>query len=107
MPSHLANTPRRVQRSAVLLVLLLVVALATVFGIAYTIELLGPVSGNPKAKTVLVLIPPGKSARQIGELLARKHLIRSPVSFVLASRMDHLSGAAPDCGTDGAGRDCQ
>ena len=92
MPSHLANTPRRVRRSASLLVLLLVVALATVFGIAYTIELLGPVSGNPKAKTVLVLIPAGKSARQIGEILARKHLIRSPVSFVLASRMDHLSG---------------
>ena len=80
------------QRSAFLLVLLLVVALATVFGIAYTIELLGPVSGNPNAKTVLVLIPPGKSARQIGEILARKHLVRSPISFVLASRMDHLSG---------------
>ncbi len=92
MPSHLANTPRRVRRSASLLVLLLVLALATVFGIAYTIELLGAVSGNPKAKTVLVTIPPGKSARQIGEILARKHLIRSPVSFVLASRMDHLSG---------------
>ncbi len=90
--TNLANTPRRVRRSAALLVLLLIAALATVFGIAYTIELLGPVSGNPKAKTVLVTIPPGKSARQIGEILARKHLVRSPVSFVLASRMDHLSG---------------
>lgn len=90
--SHLSNTPRRVRRSASLLVLLLILALATVFGIAYTIELLGPVSGNAKAKTVLVTIPSGKSARQIGEILARKHLIRSPVSFVLASRMDHLSG---------------
>ena len=89
---HLANTPRRVRRSAALLVLLLLAALVTVFGIAYTIELLGPVAGNPKAKTVLVLIPPGKSARQIGEILARKHLVRSPISFVLASRMDHLSG---------------
>ena len=92
MPSHLANTPRRVRRSAALLVLLLVAALATVFGIAYTIELLGPVSGNPHAPTVLVTIPTGKSARQIGEILYRRHLIRSPVSFVLASRMDHLSG---------------
>ncbi len=88
----ITHTPRRVQRSASLLVLLLVVALATVFGIAYTIELLGPVSGNPNAETVLVTIPPGKSARQIGEILARKHLVRSPISFVLASRMDHLSG---------------
>ena len=50
--SQIANTPRRVRRSASLLVLLLIVALATVFGIAYTIELLGPVSGNPKAKTI-------------------------------------------------------
>ncbi len=92
MPSKLAHTPRRVRRSASLLVLLLILALATVFGIAYTIELLGPVSGDPGAKTILVTIPPGKSARQIGEILARKHLVRSPVSFVLASRMDHLSG---------------
>ena len=92
MPSHLTTTPRRVRRSASLLVLLLVAALGTVAGIAYTIALLGPVSGNPKAPTVLVTIPKGKSARQIGEILARKHLIRSPLSFVLASRMDHLSG---------------
>jgi UPF0755 protein len=92
MPSNLANTPRRVRRSASLLVLLLILALATVFGIAYTIELLGPVSGSTNAKSVLVTIPTGKSARQIGEILARKHLIRSPISFVLASRMDHLSG---------------
>jgi UPF0755 protein len=54
--------------------------------------LLGPVSGSTNAKSVLVTIPTGKSARQIGEILARKHLIRSPISFVLASRMDHLSG---------------
>ncbi len=92
MPSPLTHTPRRVQRSAFLLVLLLIVALAIVFGIAYTIEFLGPVSGNPKAPTVLVTIPPGKSARQIGEILARKRLIRSPLSFVLASRIGHLSG---------------
>jgi UPF0755 protein len=92
MPSNFVNTPRRVRRSASLLVLLLILALATVFGIAYTIELLGPVSGSTNAKSVLVTIPTGKSARQIGEILARKHLIRSPVSFVLASRMDHLSG---------------
>ena len=92
MPSHLTTTPRRVRRSASLLVLLLVAALGTVAGIAYTIELLGPVSGNPNAPMVLVMIPKGKSARQIGEILARKHLIRNPLSFVLASRMDHLSG---------------
>ncbi|MGI4790840.1 MAG: endolytic transglycosylase MltG [Janthinobacterium lividum] len=92
MPSHLAHTPRRVRRSATLLVLLLVAALGIAAGVLYTIQLLGPVSGNPKAPTVLVTIPPGKSARQIGEILARRHLIRSPLSFVFASRMDHLSG---------------
>jgi UPF0755 protein len=92
MSSHLSTTPRRVRRSALLLVMLLILALVTVFWIAYTIELLGPVSGNPKAPMVLVTIPPGKSARQIGEILARKHLIRSPLSFVFASRLDGLSG---------------
>ena len=90
--THLATTPRRVRRSASLLVLLLFAALTVAAGVLYTIELLGPVSGNPKAPTVLVTIPPGKSARQIGEILARKHLIRSPLSFVFASRLDHLSG---------------
>ena len=90
--THLANTPRRVRRSAALLVLLLFAALTVAAGVLYTIELLGAVSGNPKAPTVLVTIPPGKSARQIGEILARKHLIRNPLSFVFASRLDHLSG---------------
>ncbi len=90
--THLANTPRRVRRSASLLVLLLFAALTVAAGVLYTIELLGPVSGNSNAPMVLVLIPPGKSARQIGEILARKHLIRNPLSFVFASRLDHLSG---------------
>ena len=90
--TEIANTPRRVRRSAALLVLLLVAALVTVFGIAYTIELLGPVSGSPNAKSVLVTIPAGKNARQIGEILAQKRLVRSPLSFVFASRLDHLSG---------------
>ena len=90
--SHLARTPRRVQRSASLLVLLLFAALLIAAGVLYTVKLLGAVSGNPRAPTVLVTIPPGKSARQIGEILAKKHLIRSPLSFVFASRLDHLSG---------------
>ncbi len=90
--TYLANTPRRVRRSASLLVLLLFAALAVAAGVLYIIALMGPMSGNLKAPTVLVTIPPGKSARQIGEILARKHLIRSPLSFVFASRLDHLSG---------------
>ena len=90
--THLSTTPRRVRRSATLLILLLFAALTTAAGVLYTIELLGPVSGNPKAKAVLVTVPPGKSARQIGEILARKHLIRNPLSFVFASRLDGLSG---------------
>lgn len=92
MPSHLTNTPRRVRRSASLLIVLLLVAFLTVGGILYIIQMLGPVTGNKNAPLVLVSIPPGKSARQIGQILARKHLIRSSLSFVLASRMDHLSG---------------
>jgi UPF0755 protein len=92
MPTNLSNTPRRVRRSATLLVLLLVTALVVVAGMLYTVQLLGPVTGKKDAPLVLVSIPPGRNARQIGEILARKHLVRSPLSFVFASRMDGLSG---------------
>ena len=90
--SNLSNTPRRVRRSAALLVLLLVLALFVVGGMLYTVQLLAPVTGNRDAPPVLVNIPPGRNAHQIGEILARKHLVRSPLSFVFASRMDGLSG---------------
>ncbi len=92
MPTNLSNTPRRVRRSATLLVLLLVLALLVVAGMLYTVQLLGPVTGNKNAPLVLVSIPPGRNARQIGEILARRRLVRSPLSFVFASRMDGLSG---------------
>lgn len=92
MPTNLSNTPRRVRRSATLLILLLVLALLVVAGMLYTVQLLGPVTGNKNAASVLVYIPPGRNARQIGEILARKRLVRSPLSFVFASRMDGLSG---------------
>ena len=92
MQSPIYRTPRRVSRSASLLVTLLILALGITAGVIYTLQLLAPMSGNKNAPTVLVTIPPGKSARQIGEILARKHLIRKSYSFVLASRMDHLSG---------------
>ncbi len=92
MASHLSKTPRRVRRSATLLVLLLVAALMVVGGLLYTLQLMAPVSASKDAPFILVTIPAGKSARQIGEILVRRHLIRSPYSFVLASRMDGLSG---------------
>ena len=90
--SSLSGTPRRVRRSATLLVLLLVIALFVVGGMLYTLQLLAPVTGNKKAPVVLVNIPAGRNAHQIGEILARRHLVRSPLSFVFASRMDGLSG---------------
>jgi len=92
MQSNLSKTPRQVSRSASLLVTLLLISLGIAAGIFYTLQLLAPLSGNKSAPTILVTIPPGKSARQIGEILARKHLIRKAYSFVLASRMDYLSG---------------
>ena len=92
MSSNLSNTPRRVRRSATLLVMLLVLALIIVGGMLYTVQLLGPVTGNKDAPRVLVTIPSGRNAHQIGEILARKHLVRSPLSFIFASRMDGLSG---------------
>lgn len=92
MSLNLSNTPRRVRRSAALLICLLVLALLVVGGMLYTVQLLAPVTGNKGASPVLVYIPPGRNARQIGEILARKRLVRSPLSFVFASRMDGLSG---------------
>ena len=92
MTTTLSKTPRRVRRSATLLLLLLVSAFLVVAGVLYTIQMLAPVSANKNAPLVLVTIPAGKSARQIGEILARHHLVRSPLSFVFASRMDGLSG---------------
>ncbi len=92
MQSNLSKTPRRVSRSASLLVTLLIIALGIAAGILYAVQLLAPVSGDKNAPMSLVTIPPGKSARQIGDILAEKHLIRKAYSFVLASRMDHLSG---------------
>ena len=41
---------------------------------------------------VLVTIPPGRSARQIGDILYKKGLVRRPLSFVFASRLGGLSG---------------
>jgi len=90
--THLSQTPRRVRRSASVLILLLLAAISVTAGVLYCIQMLAPVTGNKNAPLVLVTIPPGRSARQIGEILARRHLIRRPLSFVLASRMDHLSG---------------
>ena len=92
MHSSISRTPRQVSRSASLLVTLLMVALGIAAGILYAVQLLAPLSADKNVPTVLVTIPPGKSARQIGEILAGKHLIRKAYSFVLASRMDHLSG---------------
>ena len=92
MPSTIFRTPRRVSRSASLLVTLLILSLGITAGVIYTLQLLAPISGDKNAPTILVTIPPGKNARQIGEILARKHLIRKSYSFVLASRMDRLSG---------------
>ena len=92
MRSSVSRTPRRINRSASLLVLLLIVAFGIAAGILYSVQLLAPLSGDKHAPIMLVTIPPGKSAKQIGEILARRHLIRHAYSFVLASRLDHLSG---------------
>ncbi len=90
--SNLTETPRRVRRSATLLVVLLLLALTIVAGVLYTLQLLAPVSGSKNARQVLVTIPAGRSARQIGDILYKKGLVRRPLSFVFASRLGGLSG---------------
>ena len=80
------------RRSATLLVILLLLALVIVAGVLYTLQLLAPMSGNKNARAVLITIPPGRTARQIGDILYKKGLVRRPLSFVFASRLGGLSG---------------
>ncbi len=80
------------RRSATLLVVLLLLALTVVAGVLYTLQLLAPVSGSKSARAVLVTIPAGRNARQIGDILYKKGLVRRPLSFVFASRLGGLSG---------------
>ena len=87
-----ASTSHRVTRSAAGCILLLVAAIATVVLGVFLLSALTPMTDNKHAPAVLVTIPKGLSDHQIGELLARRQLIRKPIGFVLASRLAGLSG---------------
>ncbi len=97
-PDSLPKRKRRLPPSrrtfAVAAVLISVFFAITIFllmtGIFTT--LLAPESNDRKAASVLVNIPPGASTREIGDLLVQKHLIRKAMGFVLAAKMDGLSG---------------
>ena len=82
----------RVGRLAAIMVSLLFVAVAFLIGLGTLTDILGPVTTDVHAPTVLVSIPPGATAKEIGAILTRKHLVRRPSSFVLAARIDGLSG---------------
>ena len=49
---------------------------------------LAPLATDKTARTVLVTVPRGASARQIGELLAQRHVVRYAAGFALAARLE-------------------
>ncbi|MBV9852453.1 MAG: endolytic transglycosylase MltG [Armatimonadetes bacterium] len=92
MPSsttrRLPKTPRRTIRSAAWAVTLLLVAAAVLGAMSMVTKALSPVTADRNAPAVLVTVPRGANARQIGGLLARRHLVRYAAGFALAARLE-------------------
>ncbi len=82
---------RRVGRSAALFVLILLAAVSVLSAMSLLTTALSPVSSDKNAPAVLVSIPPGASANEIGRLLARRHLVRSVFGFAYAARAAGLT----------------
>ena len=82
------KTPRRTIRSAAWAVTLFLSAVAVLAALGFVTRALAPVTTDKDAPAVLVFIPHGASARQIGDLLAEKHLIRYAAGFALAARLE-------------------
>lgn len=82
---------RRVGRSAALFVLILLLAVSVLSAMSLLTTALSPVSSDKDAPAVLVNIPSGASANEIGRLLARRHLIRSAFGFAYTARAAGLT----------------
>lgn len=81
-----ARPPRRALRSAAWLIFILLVGVGLLFAGGVMTYVVSPVSSDKKAPPVLVTVPSGANARAIGEILARKRLVRKAPGFVLAAR---------------------
>ena len=80
------------RQSAALFVTIAAVCAVLLALAALVADLLLPATTDRHAPLVLISVPPGASARQIGDILAAKGLVRKPESFVVAARIDGLSG---------------
>jgi UPF0755 protein len=86
-----ATPPRRTAHNAAWLIVALLIAVAVGGALVITTSALSPASNNKNAPMVLVTIPSGANAKTIGALLARKHLVRRGLGFVLAARMEGVA----------------
>ena len=84
--------PRRVLRSAAWLIFVIFIAAGLLFAAAVMTYVVSPLSPDKKAPLVLVTVPPGANAHAIGQILARKRLIRKATGFVLAARWAGVAG---------------
>ena len=96
MPSSTSRrppkTPRRVTRSAAWALALFFVAVALLAALGMVTQALSPVTADKNAPDVLITVPRGANARQIGGLLAGRHLVRSAAGFALAAHLEGVSG---------------
>ena len=83
---------RRSARGAAWSITFFLLAVALLVAIVGTLQMMAPMSGDKNLRPVLVTIPRGSNVHEIGALLARKHLIRQPLSFVLGARLEGVSG---------------
>jgi len=91
-PSTKPKRPVRVVRIAVFLVIAFTLVLATLVSMMAVTSILSPLSQDPNAPTVVVVVHRGATDRQIGELLMEKQVIRKAVGFTLGARLEHVNG---------------
>lgn len=84
--------PRRALRSAAWLVFIVFIGAGLLFAAGVMTYVVSPVSPDKTARMVLVTIPSGANAHTIGQILARKHLVRKAPGFVLAARWAGVAG---------------
>lgn len=87
-----SRPPRRAFRTAAWLIFFALIGAGVLYAGIVLNSVWSPVSTDKSARMVLVAIPPRSSARQIGEILARKKLVRKATGFVLAAKWAGVGG---------------
>lgn len=88
-------TPRssgRVVRSAMFALIGFALAVTLIIGMVGATYLLMPLSKDPHAPVVIVVIHRGMSDRRIGQLLEQRHVIRHAAAFPIAARIEGVNG---------------